>query len=74
MAVIPRRLTMVEDNIPLFLIPDIIKRGIHNYGEEVEWIMVKLASHHFYTVRIRTRPVRREYRHRVAVPADEVAE
>lgn len=69
----PRRPTMVEDKIPLFLIPDIIKRGIHIHGEEVDWILAKLTSHHFYTVRIRTRPVRRESRRRVAVPVREVS-
>ncbi len=58
----PRRPTKTERDIPLYLIPDIVKREISTHGEELEWVFVNTAKSHFYTVRIRTRPVRRELR------------
>jgi hypothetical protein len=58
----PRRPTRTEDGIPLFLVPHVMMQGIRKHGEEVEWAEVRKTSHHFYTVSIRTRPVKREFR------------
>jgi len=69
----PRRPTTTEDGVPLFLIPHVMMQGIRKYGGEVEWAEVRKTSHHYYTVSIRTRPVKREFREvcRAAVPAAE---
>jgi len=58
----PRRPTETEDGIPLFLVPHVVMKGIHKYGEEVEWAEIRRTSRHFYSVRIRTRSVKREFR------------
>ena len=57
----PRRPTMTEEHVPLFLIPHILMRGIRKYNEEVDWLEAKKTNHHYYIVRLRTRPVRREF-------------
>ena len=57
----PRRQTTVEREIPLFIVPHMIMERIRKYGEEVEWMEAKRVENHFYTVRIRTRPVNREF-------------
>ena len=69
----PRRPTTTEDGVPLFLIPHVMMQGIRKHGEEVEWAEVRKTSHHYYTVSIRTRPVKREFREvcREMVPAAE---
>nr|WP_321352639.1 hypothetical protein [uncultured Methanoregula sp.] len=56
----PRRPTGTEADIPLYLLPHIVQKNIQQHGEEVEWLMAKRTSHHFYQVKIRTRPVSRE--------------
>jgi hypothetical protein len=58
----PRRPTVTQERVPLFLLPHVVMQGIRKNGREVEWIMAKKAAHHYYTVRIRTRPVKREMR------------
>lgn len=58
----PRRLTEHNSNIPLWLIPKVILEWIKKFGEELEWIRVKRSELRFYTVSIRTRPIKREYR------------
>ena len=58
----PRRPTTTEDGVPLFTIPHIIMQRIRRHGEEVEWMEAKRMENHFYTVSIRTRPVKREMR------------
>ncbi|MFA5347915.1 MAG: hypothetical protein WC294_07240 [Methanoregula sp.] len=60
MVLIPRRPTKIERDIPLWLIPDIVKREVNTYGEELEGLNVHTTESHFYNIRIRTRPVKRE--------------
>jgi hypothetical protein len=57
-----RKPTKVERDIPLYLIPDIVKREVSTHGEALDWIWVRTTGSHFYNIRIRTRPVRRELR------------
>jgi len=57
-----RRPTKTERDIPLYLIADIVKREVRNHGEDLDWIFVRTTGRHFYNIRIRTRPVRRELR------------
>ena len=57
-----RKPTKVERDIPLYLIPDIVKREVRTHGEDLDWIWVRTTGSHFYNIRIRTRPVRRELR------------
>ena len=57
-----RQPTKVERNIPLWLIPDIVKREVRTNGEELDWVFVRKTGSHFYNIRIRTKPVRRELR------------
>ena len=56
----PRRPTKIERDIPLWLIPDIVKREVKTFGEELEGLNVHTTESHFYNIRIRTRPVKRE--------------
>jgi hypothetical protein len=58
----PRRPAKIECDIPLYLIPDIVKREVNTCGEELKWVIVRTTESHFYNIRIRTRPVRRELR------------
>ena len=62
----PRRPIILKEDIPIFLVPEVIKKEISLHGGEVEFVLVKRTAHHFYTVRIRTRPVKREFRCRAA--------
>lgn len=57
-----RKPTKVERDIPLYLIPDIVKREVRTHGEDLDWIWVRTTGSHFYNIRIRTRPIRRELR------------
>ena len=57
----PRRPAEIIPEIPLYLIPHIIMQRIRICGEELEGVAVKRTQRHFYTVSIRTRPVKREY-------------
>jgi hypothetical protein len=58
----PRRPAKIERDIPLYLIPDIVKRGVVTHGQTLERVIVSKTRNHFYNVSIRTRPVRRELR------------
>ena len=60
----PRRLATIERDIPLFLIPYIVMREVRSHGEELERVIVRKTSSHFYNVSIRTRPIKRELRYR----------
>ena len=60
----PRRPATIERDIPLFLIPHIVKRGVRTHGEGLERVIVSRTHHHFYTVSIRTRPIKRELKSR----------
>ena len=57
-----RRPTKTERDIPLWLIPDIVKREVRTNGEGLDWLFVQKTGSHFYNIRIRTKPIRRELR------------
>ena len=57
----PRRPTRTEEGVPLFVVPHVMMWGIRKHGEEVAWMEATRMENHFYKVRIRTRPVRREF-------------
>jgi hypothetical protein len=59
-VLMPRRPATIEQDIPLYLIPHIVMRGVRTLGEELERVIVQKTRRHFYTVSIRTRPVKRE--------------
>ena len=56
----PRRPATIERDIPLFLIPPVVVRGVRTYGEVLERVIVRKTSSRFSKVSIRTRPVRQE--------------
>lgn len=56
----PRRPATIERDIPLFLIPHIVMRGIRTHGEELERVIVRKTRRHYYNVSIRTRSIKRE--------------
>ena len=58
----PRRPAEIQPDVPLFLIPHVIRQRIRTCGEELERVIVTRTHRHFYTVSIRTRPINREYR------------
>ena len=58
----PRRPAKIERDIPLYLIPDIVKRGVVTHGQALERVIVSKTRNHFYNVSIRTRRVKRELR------------
>ena len=58
----PRRPAKIERDIPLYLIPDIVKRGVVTHGQALERVIVSKTGNHFYNVSIRTRRVKRELR------------
>jgi len=66
----PRRLATVERDIPLFLIPHVLLREVRRHGEELERVIVRKTSSHFYNISIRTRPVKRELKRSQIKSAD----
>jgi hypothetical protein len=58
----PRRPAKIERDIPLYLISDIVKRGVVTHGKALERVIVSKTRNHFYNVSIRTRRIRRELR------------
>jgi hypothetical protein len=56
----PRRPAIIEPDIPLYLIPHIVMRGVRRHGEGLERIDVCRTRCHFYNISIRTKPVKRE--------------
>jgi hypothetical protein len=58
----PRRPAKIEREIPLYLIPGIVKQGVVTHGKALERVIVSKTRNHFYNVSIRTRRVRRELR------------
>jgi uncharacterized membrane protein len=58
----PRRPAKIERDIPLYLIPNIVKRGIVTHGQALERVIVSRTRNHVYNVSIRTRRVKRELR------------
>jgi hypothetical protein len=57
----PRRPAEILSDVPLFLIPHVILQRIRQVGEDLERVTVKRTHRHFYTVSIRTRPLKREF-------------
>ena len=60
----PRRPAVIEHDIPLYLIPYLVRRGVYTHGEELERIDVKKLRRHFYTISIRTKHAKRELKGR----------
>ena len=56
----PRRPPEDKPDIPLYLVPHIVAEGFRQHGGEVERITIKKTRRHFYDVRSRPRPIRRE--------------
>ncbi len=56
----PRRPAVIRQDIPLYLIPHLVLQGVRSHGEELERVIVQKTRCHFYTVSIRTRPIKRE--------------
>jgi hypothetical protein len=56
----PRRPASIERDIPLYLIPNIVKREVSTHGDELERVVVRKTRRHFYNVSIRTKPIKRE--------------
>jgi hypothetical protein len=54
------------ESVPLWLIPPVILKWVQAVGEELDWIHVRRSKFHYYTIRIRTKPVRREFGSRAA--------
>jgi hypothetical protein len=59
-----RRLTTVERDIPLFIVPHMIMKRIRVHGEAMERVIVRKTRRHYYNISIQTRPVKREQRAR----------
>ena len=58
----PRRPAKIERDIPLYLVPHFVKRGVSIYGDELEGMDVRRTGRHFYNISIRTKPIRKELR------------
>jgi hypothetical protein len=59
-VLMPRRSATIEQDIPLYLIPHIVMRGVRTHGEELERVIVRRGSFHFSHVSIRSRAIKRE--------------
>ena len=55
-----RRPATIERDIPLFLVPHTVVRGVLTHGKERERVIVRRASFHFSNVRFRSRLIKRE--------------
>ena len=56
----PRRPAKIQRDIPLCLIPGIVKRGVRIHGERLKRVIVWESRSHFYNISIRTKPIRKE--------------
>ena len=56
----PRRAAHVQPNVPLFLVPHMIHKGIQKFGVEVERIIVRKVGRHYYNISIHSRSIKRE--------------
>jgi len=65
----PRRPATAERDIPLFLVPRIAIREVSTHGEDPERIIVRREGIHFYHVRIRSRPIKRELKRKKKHPS-----
>jgi hypothetical protein len=59
-AEMPRRAATIEREIPLYLVAHIVQREVRSNGEALERVIVRKTHSHFYTISLRTRPVKRE--------------
>jgi hypothetical protein len=64
----PRRPAIIEPDIPLYLVPHIVMRGVWKHGEGLERIIVSRNFCHFYNISIRRRPIKRELKGRHPSP------
>jgi hypothetical protein len=53
---------MVQQDIPLFLIPHTVRKGILQFREEVVRIVVRKVNRHRYNVSVHSRSIKRELR------------
>jgi len=58
----PRRPAKIERDIPLWLIPGMVKRGVSVHGVRLKRVIVWESRSHFYNISIRTKPIRKERR------------
>ncbi len=58
----PRRPAKIERDIPLYLIPALVKREVNSHGGRLKGLVVRETRGHFYNISIRTKPIRRERR------------
>jgi hypothetical protein len=58
----PRRPVQFIPDVPLLLIPHVVLKAIRKLGEEIERIIIRKDSQHFYQVSIRSRSLHRELR------------
>jgi hypothetical protein len=56
----PRRQTMTNRYIPLFIVPHMIMKRIRRHGEKLERVIVRKSGSHYYNISIRTRSVKRD--------------
>jgi hypothetical protein len=57
---VPGGSATVERDIPLFLIPHVLLREVPRDGKELERVIIRKTSSHFYNISIRTRPIKRK--------------
>jgi len=53
---------MVLLDVPLFLIPNAVRKGVQKYHGEVERIVVRRIKRHRYNVSVHSRSIKRELR------------
>jgi hypothetical protein len=58
----PRRPAKIQRDIPLCLIPGIVKRGVIIHGGRLKRMIVWESRSHFYNISIRTKPIRKDRR------------
>ncbi|MFA5222242.1 MAG: hypothetical protein WC391_08160 [Methanoregula sp.] len=57
-----RKPATTQRQIPLFLVPHIVMRGVRAYGDDLERVIVRKVGQHYYNISIRTRTINREQR------------
>jgi hypothetical protein len=67
----PRRPAKIERDIPLWLIPGMVKRGVSVHGVRLKRVIVWETRGHFYNISIRTKPIRKDRKGRGARCRDE---
>jgi hypothetical protein len=48
----PRQSVTIERDIPLFLIPLVLLREVRRHGEELERVIVRKTSSHFFIISV----------------------